>query len=479
MLFAPIILNVAFLSAPTLMAHPGYAHQAPMAQVSYTPHAPILITGNSGFTAPNGITSGSGTVMDPYIIQGWDINSSTATGIQISNSNVYFTVRNVFIHSVTLNHMGIVLSHLVNGRIQDSSMTQNYGAIWLNYSMHVDVSNNHLFRNYIGANFGGGALVLTATNDTTIANNNVTDNTRSNIIVNQSTNVNITGNTASQTGGIASIGVWIISSTNMMIVNNTISYNTHFGLFLAGSTGVHIYHNTFFGNYPDAQDVNGGVNMWDNGYPSGGNYWYDYWYYFQAEDNCNGPNQNICTGPDGIGDTPYVLQTGQKDHYPLVFHDGTILNVQAPSTIVRGRTALVNVTAENLGIILEKRFTVTLSYGSTQVGSQTLTDFLPDKLTFFNFSWNTGTLLDGGVPPSNYTLTASVNIPMDTNSTNNSKSTSIQVVAFPITPLFLIGGVEQLLVIGAVIIAAGVIIAWVVLILLKRDQMARGKTGMP
>jgi hypothetical protein len=47
-----------------------------------------------------------------------------------------------------------------------------------------------------------------------------------------------------------------------------------------------------------------GVNFWDNGYPSGGNYWSDY----------NGTD----SGGDGIGDTQYLIDANNIDNYPLM-----------------------------------------------------------------------------------------------------------------------------------------------------------------
>src|SRR5437773_8663812 len=73
-------------------------------EVTVTPaHAPIIINGNSGFTAANGVSGGSGTASDPYIISGWNINGwnypsawnpPNAT-IAITNPTSYFVIQNV------------------------------------------------------------------------------------------------------------------------------------------------------------------------------------------------------------------------------------------------------------------------------------------------------------------------------------------------------------------------------------------------
>jgi nitrous oxidase accessory protein NosD len=54
-------------------------------------------------------------------------------------------------------------------------------------------------------------------------------------------------------------------------------------------------------------------NTWDDGYPSGGNYWSNY----TGIDEYSGPSQNE-TGSDGIGDTPYVIDENNTDRYPLM-----------------------------------------------------------------------------------------------------------------------------------------------------------------
>jgi hypothetical protein len=54
-------------------------------------------------------------------------------------------------------------------------------------------------------------------------------------------------------------------------------------------------------------------NVWDDDYPSGGNYWSDY----ASVDVKKGPGQDL-PGSDGIGDTIYVIDADNVDHYPLM-----------------------------------------------------------------------------------------------------------------------------------------------------------------
>ncbi|HXX88113.1 MAG TPA: NosD domain-containing protein, partial [Candidatus Acidoferrum sp.] len=134
-----------------------------------------------------------------------------------------------------------------------------------------------------GSNSGSG-LSLTTINNVTIENINIRD-FQNGIILGSSSNNTVSSNTAS-----ANIyGVWLDSSSN----------NT-------------LYHNNFMNNTYQVGTVNS-TNTWDDGYPSGGNYWSDY----TGVDKYSGPNQNYL-GSDGIGDTPYVIDANNTDHYPLM-----------------------------------------------------------------------------------------------------------------------------------------------------------------
>jgi len=88
------------------------------------------------------------------------------------------------------------------------------------------------------------------------------------------------------------------------ITENTISFSTVYGLHaMPEATDNQIFHNDFLSNGESAIDE--GDNTWDDGYPSGGNYWLGY----AGEDGDD----------DGIGDVPYSIPGGDNsDPYPLM-----------------------------------------------------------------------------------------------------------------------------------------------------------------
>jgi len=427
---------------------------------SYQPHAPILISGNSGFTAANGVTSGSGTASAPYVIEGWEINSTTANGIEIQNSNAYFIIRNVYIHNAQYSHYGIVLTNIANGRVENSKCSFGYAGIAINSSSNITVLNNQIFGNSIDGNFGtAGGLGIAFSKNIVVRNNNISNNIRDELVIGSSNNITIAGNILSGSGGIASVTMYIYSSADLTIVNNTISRSTHFGFLLDSSNRTLVYHNTFIYNNPNAQQIGGTNDTWDNGYPSGGNYWADYGYYFQAADNCSGPGQNVCTGPDGIGDIPYVLQTGQKDRYPLVVHDVVVTNVETSPSVIQGKTTPISVTIQNLGNVVERSFIVTLSFNYTLIASQNVTGFSSFTDRMLNFSWHTGVLLDKGVPPGKYILTATASsLPLEANPSDSMKSSNpVEVIGFPPTPLLPLAYAGPILAWSSIIISIAAI----------------------
>jgi len=223
--------------------------------------------------------------------------------------------------------------------IEDYTLTArsnptNYGKIVLISCANSRVENNTI-RNYVGISgdtggqraSGGAGGVGTGVYLSSSTGDNLTSNTIDNIRGG-------TGGTGGYIGsggaGGVGTGVYLSSSTGDNLTSNTIDNirggtggtggkygsggagGVGYGFYLESSDNNRIYHNSFINNSPQARD--NGSNYWDNGYPSGGNYWSDY----TGVDNYMGENQNI-PGSDGVGDTPYNISGGSnRDRYPLV-----------------------------------------------------------------------------------------------------------------------------------------------------------------
>ena len=109
-------------------------------------------------------------------------------------------------------------------------------------------------------------------------------------------------------------GIELQNSTQCTVSNSNLTA-VMYPIYLGSSSGNKFYHNNIYRipHYTDGSD-----NIWDNGYPSGGNFWDGYPY----PDTKRGPNQDQ-TGGDGIGDVAVreeiFSQGGENvDRYPLM-----------------------------------------------------------------------------------------------------------------------------------------------------------------
>jgi parallel beta-helix repeat protein len=102
-------------------------------------------------------------------------------------------------------------------------------------------------------------------------------------------------------------GISLLWGGNHTITNNTISSN-YYGIYIVYSVNNKIFHNYFLNNTNQVY-ITGAINTWDNGYPSGGNYWSDY------EDRYPDAKE---IDESGIWDTPYVIDENNRDNYPMV-----------------------------------------------------------------------------------------------------------------------------------------------------------------
>jgi parallel beta-helix repeat protein len=323
------------------------------------PDAPILTYDNMTYILMDNITSSG----DGVIVQRSNIIVN-GTGHRIQGSGA-------------LESKGLVLSGVVNVTVSNVKVSGFYFGFWLDSSrncficgnivegnsfgitIYNSAKNNHICRNRIVGGNGAGVYAVYPWWGTEPRNNKIYENY-------------IADNY---------MGLLLFSSDNEIYENN-ITHNGYYawygyGISISGS-GNKIYHNNFIGNAYQAKSYDG--NVWDDGYPSGGNFWSDY----TGRDIYRGPFQNQ-TGSDCIGDTPYVIDENNIDHYPLmnpwpvkgwvgpvyIRADGSINPPDAPMITYDNLTYTLtdNIISYTDGIVVEKDNTIIEGNGYTLYGS--------------------------------------------------------------------------------------------------------------
>jgi len=257
-----------------------------------------------------------------YIRADGGIDPPTANITSSDNVTYYFTDNNydeIFVErsNIVIDGNGYTLQGLGSGygfnltsvsnvTIRDANI-RNFGSgVYFYESDRSIISANNITNNM-------GGIHLESSSHNSFSANNITDNEGDGISLFDSSSHNffhenrVTGNEEN--------GIYMdYSSYNNTFSRNNVT-NNYIGVLL-GSSNNRFYHNHFIGNIQQVSiQSSQSVSFWDDGYPSGGNYWSDY----IGIDLFSGPYQNI-TGSDGIGDTPYVLDENNQDNYPLIFH---------------------------------------------------------------------------------------------------------------------------------------------------------------
>jgi len=276
------------------------------------------------------------------------------------------------------DYSGITLQNCSNVNVFENSMIDNSWGICLENSTGNRINENTISRNKrtLGS-WGGGVLLSNGASSNAVVDNIITDNLYN--------------------------GVFVVSSGNS-IVGNTIADNGYVGLRL-DSGGSVIYHNNFENNTFHASTNS--INTWDDGYPSGGNYWSDY----DGADLFGGHYQNV-SGSDGIGDIPYVVYGSNRDNYPLTkpysgSHDVGITSFATSKTgcppmptVGQGFSLNVTMNTLNYGINAET-LNVTTHANSTAIQTFANVAMAGRNSTTLTFTWNTT-----GFAYGNYTLSA-------------------------------------------------------------------------
>jgi parallel beta-helix repeat protein len=187
-------------------------------------------------------------------------------------------------------------------------------------------SDGNTFQGNTVKEFAWGGFSLESSSNNILRNNtangNGGDDPPNGFSLGRSDGNTLQGNTANSNWA----GFSLEESDGNTLIGNTAKNNTHAGFQVDGSNNA-FFHNNLIGNTiqvavpPLGHPGRGYANTWDNGYPSGGNYWSDY--------------EGVDADGDGIGDTSYVIipffgeyDEDNVDRFPLmapfsVFDDGT------------------------------------------------------------------------------------------------------------------------------------------------------------
>jgi parallel beta-helix repeat protein len=112
-------------------------------------HGAISIVGDEGFTVDNGVTSGTGSSGDPYIIEGWEIVLERGICIAIRESRAHYVIRDVHL---TGGAIGISLRDAQNGLVTDSVIDNNTAGIYAFYAHDTTISNCVISNATLGIN---------------------------------------------------------------------------------------------------------------------------------------------------------------------------------------------------------------------------------------------------------------------------------------------------------------------------------------
>ena len=431
--------------------------------------------------------SGSGTEIDPYILEDLIVNGNlTDSCISISNSDVYFTIHNCTLlnSSSAATSGGITLSNVKNGYISGNYFNNHRNAgIYGSLTEHIIVSENtienHRHGIYLDGNYNeilsnsiygdgsGSGIVMQGVYHDNLIHGNIIEHCWQGMFIFSAINNTFSKNTAFKNfqHGIALTtnannnlisenivlnnslsGIVIENSIDNVVVGTKAKENQQHGIYIMGADYSTIKHNRLIGNLLDGINIATGSfynliyhnffggnsrHAYDNGGSSNdwnsttiGNYW----------DNHTSPD----TSPaDGIVDNPYLYingAAGSIDYLPIAENGPPEIFINSP---LDGQT--FGTTAPSFTVTIIDAFIMDMWYS------------LDGGLTKYFFNAN-GTIDQeawAALPEGAVTITFFVN---DTASNLTSESVSVVKSIPDDSSIVIIIVIVSLISLGAVIV---------------------------
>ena len=170
---------------------------------------------------------------------------------------------NFTVENNTISNDALFLFSSRSSKILGNNVSRCHGMV-LQDSISNEISKNVV----IGNSFSGIFLFDSGFN--TIRENVISENHQNGISLRNCSANTVQGNTVDRN---FQTGIWLNESNENEIFENTVS-NNPVGALLVNSRNNQVYHNNFLDNTQQAEDRNG-MNKWDKGNGTGGNYWSD------------------------------------------------------------------------------------------------------------------------------------------------------------------------------------------------------------
>lgn len=201
--------------------------------------------------------------------------------------------------SVSGGYKGIDVVYCRHVEVRECNVSDNtYSGVYIRRTENITVSRSRISGMTTLGVYSSGFM-----KNATFSNNTITQNENCGMKLWYATQVDITGNIIVANGlPQHQYGIELYNCVRGNVTENHIADNYAGMILSVGTVSFRVFHNNFVNNTYQAWDVMS--NIWDDGYPSGGNYW----------DNYTGSDGDA----DGIGDSPYVIDSDSQDNYPLM-----------------------------------------------------------------------------------------------------------------------------------------------------------------
>jgi parallel beta-helix repeat protein len=211
-----------------------------------TTDVPIVIDGNTEFATLANLNgwNGDGTKNNPYIIANYSINTiGNSPGIDFSNINNYFILKNVTVSSSTNTHLGAFhFRNVSNGYVLNSTAINSNNGFILSSSQLCVLANNTALNN----SFDG--FVIESSSNNSLINNLASNNGNYGFYIDTSNNNILKSNIALNNSDYGFFLLWL---TNNVLKNNIAISNMFFGFSLVSSHNNLLFNNSAINNSYD------------------------------------------------------------------------------------------------------------------------------------------------------------------------------------------------------------------------------------